>query len=117
MKLGEKMEKVVDVICEILGTLTIAFMVFVFINRAFGFIKSETVKNILESILIIAVLLVLALVGLQFALKRGIFMLIIFALLVAAAVVFIFFPDVLPISQKAASNPEAKEAVKMLLRL
>ena len=116
MKLGESMEKVVDVICEILGFLTVALMVFVFINRAYPFLPENATK-IIESILYIAVLLVLALAGLQFALKRGIVVFIIYALLVAAAVVFLFFPNVLPINLKSVGDPEVKEAVKLFLRM
>ncbi len=103
MKMGEKLEKVVDIIGEILAFLTVALMVFVFVNRYFGFLPADTAK-IIESVLVVAVLLVVALAGLEFALKRGLIVFILYAALVAAAVIFLFFPGVLPATAKSASD-------------
>lgn len=108
MKMGEKLEKVVDVITEILAFLTVILIVFLFVNRfvanraadGIGFLPIKA-TNILESVREIAVLLVVALAGLQFALKRGFVVFIIYAVFVAAAVIFLFFPGVLPASQNA----------------
>ena len=100
MKLGEKLEKIVDVIGEVFAFLTVALLVFVFVNRWQGFLP-ENVANILESVLTIAVLVVVALAGLEFALKRGLVVFIIYGVMVAAAVIFLFFPGVLPASKSA----------------
>lgn len=108
--MGEKLEKVVDVIGEIFAFLTVALLVFVFVNRWQGFLPEKAAK-IVESVLVIAVLVVVGLAGLEFALKRGFVVFIIYALLVAAAVIFLFFPGVLPASQKA------KEIAETLLLL
>lgn len=102
MKLGERIEKVVDIITEILAFLTVTLIVLLFINRfvagradsGIGFIPLKATA-ILESIREIAVLLVVALAGLQFALKRNVIIFILYALLVAVAVIFLFFPNVL----------------------
>ncbi len=104
MKMGEKLEKVVDVIGEILAFFTVALIVFLSINRyvnnGAGFMP-ENVTKIMESIREIAVLLVVGLAGLEFALKRGFVVFLIYAILVAAAVIFLFFPGVLPATQAA----------------
>ncbi len=99
MKMGEQAEKVVDIITEILAFVTVAFIVFLSINRyvkdGAGFFSVKTTE-MLESIREIAVLAIVGLAGLQFALKRGIIIFIFYAILVAAAVVLLFFPNVLP---------------------
>lgn len=106
MKMGEKLEKVVDVIGEVLAFLTVALIVLLFVNRyvagratdGIGFLPLKA-SQIMESIREIAVLLVVGLAGLEFALKRGFVVFIIYAVLVAAAVIFLFFPGVLPATQ------------------
>lgn len=102
MKMGETMEKFVDVIGEILAFFTVALIVLLFVNRyvagraadGIGFLP-ETVSNVLESVREIAVLLVVGLAGLELALKHF-WLFIPYAVLVAAAVIFLFFPGVLP---------------------
>lgn len=113
-KMGESMEKVVDIITEILAFLTVALIVLVYVNRLVmgksadgtGFLPIK-VANVMESIREVAILLVVGLAGLQFALKRGIVVFIIYALLVAAAIIFMFFPGVLP-------GTGTKEALSMM---
>lgn len=108
LKLGSKLEKVVDVIGEILAFLTVALIVFMYINRIVahksadgtGFLSLD-VTRVLESIREIAILLVVGLAGLEFALKRGFVVFLIYAVLVTAAIIFIFFPGVLPVSVSA----------------
>lgn len=110
MKMSEGLEKVLDVICEILAFLTVILIVFLFVNRivahkasdGVGFVPNKSVK-MLESIREIAVLLVLGLTGLQFSIKRGFVVFIIYAVLIAAAVIFLFFPGVLPATIKGAA--------------
>lgn len=114
-KMGESMEKVVDTITEILAFLTVILIVLVFVNRMVmdkssdgtGFLPVK-VANVMESIREIAILLIVGLAGLQFALKRGFIIFILYALLVAAAVIFLFFPGVLP-------GTGSKEALAMIL--
>lgn len=109
---SEGLEKVVDLITEILAFLTVALIVFVFINRyvagrsadGVGFIPVKAEK-ILESVREIAILLVVGLAGLQFSLKHGFIIFLIYAVLVAAAVIFLFFPGVLPVSVKDVLTP------------
>lgn len=100
------LEKVVDIIGEILAFFTVALIVLLFINRyvagrasdGVGFLPVK-LSEVLESIREIAVLLVVGLAGLEFAIKRGIIVFIIYAALVAVAVIFLFFPGVLPATQ------------------
>ena len=109
LSLGGKMEKAVDLLGEILAFLTVALIVFMYINRIVayksadgtGFLPAD-VTRVLESVREIAILLVVGLAGLEFALKHGFVVFIIYAVLVAAAVIFIFFPGVLPVSFGAA---------------
>lgn len=107
MKDDNKLEKVVDVITEILAFLTVALIVLVYVNRfvagkmgTSGFLPVKA-ASILETVREICILLVVALAGLQFSLKHGWFVFIIYAILVAAAVIFMFFPNVLPIGTKS----------------
>ena len=106
MKMGENLEKVVDIVGEILAFLTVILIVLLSVNRfmagraadGIGFLPLKA-TDVLESIREIAVLLVVGLAGLEFALKRGFIIFIIYAVLVAAAVIFLFFPGVLPATQ------------------
>ena len=102
MKMGEKLEKAVDIVGEILAFFTVAIIVFLSVNRfvadGAGFLPANATK-ILESIREIAVLVVVGLAGLEFALKRGFVVFLFYAALVAAAVIFLFFPHVLPATQ------------------
>lgn len=103
--MGRRLEKAVDLIGEILAFLTVALIVFMYINRIVAYKSSDgtgflsyDVTRILESVREIAILLVVGLAGLEFALKHGFVVFIIYAALVAAAVIFIFFPGVLPVT-------------------
>lgn len=102
LKLGEGAERFIDGLGEILAFLTVALWVFMFFQYTFGFISetamvgssSWTVIGLLEYIKIWATLLVLGLKGFEFALKRGIIIFIIYAVLIAACVIFMFIPNV-----------------------
>ena len=108
MKNDNKLEHVVDIITEILAFLTVVLIVFVYINRfvagraadGVGFLPVKA-ANVLETIREISILLIVALAGLQFALKHGWVVFIIYAVIVAAAVIFMFFPNVLPVASKS----------------
>lgn len=99
MKLSSGTEKVVDVICEVGAFFTVILIVLMAINHAVGgagFLP-ENIAKILGSVREIAILVVVGLAGLQFALKRGFVIFLIYAALVAAAVILLFFPGVLPL--------------------
>lgn len=97
-KMSSGLEKAVDLVGEVLAFLTVALIVFLFANDAWHFIPAGNVVNILKSAREICILLVVGLAGLEFALKRGFVVFLIYAILVALAVIFLFFPGVLPIN-------------------
>ena len=107
MSKDNQLEHVVDVITELLAFLTVVLIVLVYVNRfvagkmgTAGFLPVKA-ANILETVREISILLVVALAGLQFSLKHGWVVFIIYAVLVAAAVIFMFFPNVLPVGTKS----------------
>lgn len=97
MKISQGLAKVIDTVTEIAAFLTVFLIAFLFINDYAGFLAPSTTLNILKSIREIAIVAVVGLVGLEFAIKRGMVVFIIYAAVVAVAVVFMFFPNVLPI--------------------
>lgn len=111
MKMNEGMEKVVDIITEILAFFTVALIVLLYVNSyvagraadGVGFIPAKATQ-VLKTVREITILLVVGLAGLQFSLKH-LFLFIPYALLVAAAVIFMFFPNVLPVSVKDVLMP------------
>ena len=100
LKVGEGIERGIDFIGEILAFLTVALWVFMFFQYTFKFIPADamagdwTVTNMLEYIKYWATLLVLGLKGFEFAVKRGFITFIIYAVLIAACVIFMFIPEV-----------------------
>ena len=100
LKVGEGIERGVDFIGEILAFLTVALWVFMFFQYTFNFIPADatvgewSVANLLEYIKYWATLLVLGLKGFEFAVKRGFIMFIIYGVLIAACIIFMFIPQV-----------------------
>lgn len=92
--LGGTGEKVFDILGEILGFLTILLIVFLFANAQWDFIKNTDLVGTLYLIQAYAIIATVGVVGLEFAAKRGWIFFILFAALVAAAVIFSFFPEV-----------------------
>lgn len=92
---GRKIEPVIDVIGEILGFLTVVLIVLILINNVTG----NWLGDALPTLLVIreyAILVTLAVVGLEFVLKRGFFVFLIYAVIVAAGVILMFFPGAWP---------------------
>ncbi|MDR2202494.1 MAG: hypothetical protein LBP26_07065 [Clostridiales bacterium] len=90
------LEKIIDFVGEILAMATVCLILFLFVNAKFGFITGDQLtglKYLRES----AILLVVGLKALEFALKRG-FIIIFFICMaiIAATAIFMFFPGVLP---------------------
>lgn len=111
MKMGQSLERVVDVITEILAFFTVLFILFVYLNRAFDFVTSEKALGIIESVREISVLLIVGLAGLQFALKRGFIIFIVYAAVVAFAIILMFFPNVLPFNAGEFVQPVLSLAI------
>lgn len=97
--MSHRVERFIDVLGEILAFLTVALWVFMFFQYTFGFLNginvgTWTLVGLLEYIKIWATLLVLGLKGFEFALKRGFLIFIIYVVLIAACVIFMFIPNV-----------------------
>ncbi len=93
VKLGEQAEKLIDTIGEILGLVTIALIAFLYIEAQWPFLPPQF-AGVLWVIREYAIIVVVALKGMELILKRNSFILfIIYAALVAIAVIFSFFPE------------------------
>ena len=93
MVLGRKVEKVVDIVGEILAMATIVLVVVMLANDKWGFIQLETAMyDILNTVKNFAIVAVLGLSALEFALKRNIIIFIICAAAIVVAFVFVFIP-------------------------
>jgi len=91
------MKKTLSKICDILGQILAVVLVVVFvlliIDANFPFIsKSVVAHNIMYGILHYGTLLLIAVVGLEAMFKRNIVFLIIFLLMLALIIIFLFFP-------------------------
>lgn len=88
----KKMEKVWDIIGEILAVVMVLVYALLIINANFSFIPEGTFMNILEILRTYGSLLLVAVVGLEAISKRNIVFQIIFLAFLALIVVFMFFP-------------------------
>ena len=88
----KKMEKVWDIIGEILAVVMVLVYALLIINANFSFIPEGTFMNILEILRTYGSLLLVAVVGLEAISKRNIVFQIIFLALLALIVVLMFFP-------------------------
>lgn len=89
---NEKLEKVLDLLGEILGFLTVVLYAVLIINGTWQFIPQGTLYNILVVAKSYAALAVVAIVGLEAAVKRGFLFKLVFLILLAIIVIFQFFP-------------------------
>lgn len=87
------MEKVWDIIGEILAVVMVLVYALLIINAKFQFIPEGTFMNILEIIRTYGSILLVAVVGLEAMSKRNVIFQIIFIALLALIVVFLFFPE------------------------
>ena len=92
MIIGRKLEKVVDLVGEILAMATIILVVVLLANQKWAFIKKEALLETLETIKNFAIVAVLGLTSLEFALKRNIFFAAICIAIIVVAFVFVFIP-------------------------
>lgn len=97
MILGRKLTKVFDFLGEIFAVLTIALYAFLFVNANFKWVDpTSEIIGILTLIRTYAAMVVVIIVGLEFAVKRNMIFFIIFCALAAITVVFSFFPASIP---------------------
>ena len=87
------MEKVWDILGEIVAVVLVLVYALLIINAKFQFIPDGTLINILQILRTYGSLLLVAIVGLEAMSKRNIVFQIIFAALLVLIVVFMFFPE------------------------
>lgn len=85
-------EGIWDIIGEILAVLLVVVYAVLILNANFCFITNETLYKILDIIRTYGSLALIAVVGLEAMCKRNIILRIVFYLLCALIVVFLFFP-------------------------
>lgn len=86
-----KMEKVFDVLGEIIAFLAVVVMALLIINATFDFLPT-TIVNILTVVQTFVGLVLIAVVGFEATIKRNFLIRLIFYILVAIIVIFMFFP-------------------------
>ena len=87
----KKMEKVFDILGEILAILLVVVFALLIVNATFEFLP-DGVLNVFEVIRNYGSLVLIAVVGLEAMSKRNFIFQIIFLALLALIVVFLFFP-------------------------
>lgn len=87
------LEKLWDILGEILAVLLVVTYAVLIINANFPFIHNDTVLMILDIARTYGSLLLVGIVGLEAISKRGLLFQIIFIALMAIVVIFLFFPD------------------------
>ena len=87
----EKLEKVFDVLVEILAIATLIVWILVIINQNFHFLPTQMadILTVAKAWMLIALV---AIVGFEATIKRNILIRIIFYLLLAVLIIFHFFP-------------------------
>jgi ethanolamine transporter EutH len=95
MIIGKKLSKVFDILGEILATLTIILIAFLYINGKYNFYNDQNMLELLFKIREYMILGTVVVVGLEFSVKRNILWFLIFCALAAVAVIFSFFPEVI----------------------
>lgn len=89
------MKKVLSFIGGILAFLTVIMYALLFIDSVYSFLPEAAVA-FMEGIKLFAVLVVCAITGLEFAFStKSVFVVILFCLILAVVIVFMFFPGVL----------------------
>lgn len=88
----KKLEKVFDIIGEILAVVLVLVFALLIINANFNFLPDLALK-IFTVIKEYGALLLIGVVGFEAMCKRNIIFRIIFLLLIALIVIFLFFPD------------------------
>ncbi|HEY8444136.1 MAG TPA: hypothetical protein VIL24_05005 [Clostridia bacterium] len=95
MAFGSTARKALDIISKILAFLVILVLAVSYINAQFHFLDSvPIVLTIFNYIQTYAVIGVVAIVGLEFVIDKGIILTIIYLALVAVVVIFSFLPNV-----------------------
>ena len=90
----QAMEKVFDVIGEILAVIYILVFILLLINANRDFLSGVPwLLNVFKIIWQYGAFVIAAIVGLEAMVKRNFFLFLIFAILLAVCVIFTFFPD------------------------
>lgn len=91
MILGRPIAKLLDVVTGITAFCMVAVLAFCFINAKFPILKNPDALETLYKVRDVGVMLVVGLAGLEFALKRNVFVFIVFAVILAVAAAFMFY--------------------------
>lgn len=88
------LEKIFDVIGEILAVVLVIVYAVTLLNAKLDFIEPGTLYNVLNGIRFYGSIILIGVVGLEAMCKRNIVFFLIFLVLLALVVVLMFFPDV-----------------------
>ena len=90
----KKLEKVFDILGEILAVLLVIVYAVTLLNAKLDFIEPGTLLNVLNGIRFYGSVILIGVVGLEAMCKRNIVFFLIFLVLLALVVVLMFFPEV-----------------------
>lgn len=90
--LGGALQKVFDFLSKLCAFILVVTYVVFAINSNWEFITNETVLKVIQYIMYYGPLTIAALVAVEFAVKRSVIVQILVYVLVAAMIVFQFFP-------------------------
>ncbi len=91
MLIGKPFAKIIDIVTGVLAFVMVGVLAFSYINDRFGLLTDAGDLAWLEKWREIGVLTVVGLAGLSFALKRNVFLFVIFVIILAVAAVFFFW--------------------------
>ncbi|HHW90535.1 MAG TPA: hypothetical protein GX745_06530 [Clostridiales bacterium] len=91
---GKPLEKALDIIGEILAFIVILVLAFSYINTVFEITDHALLLTILGYVQTYATIAVVAVVGLEFVIDKGLILTIIYLALVAVVLIFSFMPAV-----------------------
>ena len=91
MVIGRGIEKVIDIVGEVLAMATMVLVVVLLANEKWAFIGAD-MTVILKTVERFAIVAVLGLKSLEFALKRNVIFFIVCAAVIVVAFVFVFVP-------------------------
>lgn len=90
--LGSALQKVFDFLSKLCAFILVVTYVVFAINSNWEFITNETAVQVIQYIMYYGPLVIAALVAIEFAVKRSILVQVLIYVLVAAMIIFQFFP-------------------------
>ena len=90
----QKLSSVFDIIGEILAVLYVLLFALLLIDAQWPFLSNvEGLKEIFQTIMIYGGFVIAGIVGIEAMIKHNLIFILVFAVILAVCVIFLFFPD------------------------